>query len=125
VILVDTSIWVVSTRHKDGPEAKELGDLIDRDEVATTDVVIAEVLQGTANEAEFTLYKDKLSALHYFHSDRSTWERAAQLSFDLRRRGLPTPLADLVIATVALDNGLSVYARDDHFGRIPGLTLHP
>ena len=124
MILVDTSVWVESTRNKGGRDAAELNDLISRDEVATTDVVIAEVLQGTANEDEFAQYADKMTALHFFEAERHTWVKAAELSFRLRRRGLATPLADLVIAAVALENQLPVYAKDSHFQRIEGLALH-
>jgi hypothetical protein len=124
VILVDTSVWVKATRQKDSSEAEELDSLLDRDEVATTDVVVAEVLQGTANEAEFERYSEELQALHYFPVTRETWLKAAGLSFRLRREGQTTPLADLVIATVALENDLEVYAVDSDFARVPGLRLH-
>jgi predicted nucleic acid-binding protein len=124
VILVDTSVWVRATRQKDGPEASELDMLLDRDEVATTDVVIAEVLQGTANDGEFQRYSEEMEALHYFPVTRETWLRAAALSAQLRHIGQTTSLADLVIATVALEHDLEVYAVDSDFARVPELRLH-
>lgn len=124
MILVDTSIWVESTRRKDGQHALELDALLSRDEVATTEIVIAEVLQGTATEQEFAQYSNRMESLHYFPAERETWVRAAKLSFQLRRLGFTTPLADLVIAAVALENGLDVYTVDPHFERISGLRLH-
>ena len=50
--------------------------------------------------------------------------RAARLSFDLKRTGLTTALSDLLIAAVALENDLEVYAIDSDFERVPGLKLH-
>jgi predicted nucleic acid-binding protein len=124
VILVDTSVWVRATREKDGAVAAALDSLIDGDEVATTDVVIAEVLQGTSTTGEFQAYTEKMEALHYFPMDKQTWVRAAELSFRLRRQGMATPLADLAIATIALDNDLEIFAVDNHFQRVPGLRIH-
>ena len=124
MILVDTSIWIESTRYKAGAVAAELDALLSRDEVATTDFVMAEVLLGTATEDEFLRYADRLAALHYFPANTATWVRAAETSFRLRRQGLATPLSDLVIATVALENNLLLYAKDDHFHRVSGLLLH-
>jgi hypothetical protein len=123
VILVDTSVWVRATQQKGGAVAIELDALIDADEVATTDLVIAEVLQGTSSRREFEEYAGKMEALHYFPMDRDTWFRTGELSFQLRRKGMATPLADLAIAIVALDNDLEVYAVDSHFERVPGLRL--
>jgi predicted nucleic acid-binding protein len=124
MILVDTSVWVKATQQKNGRVAVELDSLINNDEVATTDIVIAEVLQGTSTRDEFAQYAGKLDALHHFPMDRETWLHAAELSFDLRRRGLATPLTDLAIATVALDNDLEVYTTDSHFDRVPGLRIY-
>jgi tRNA(fMet)-specific endonuclease VapC len=124
VILVDTSVWVRATQQKGGPVAVELDGLIDADQVATIDLVIAEVLQGTSSVSEFEEYAGKMDALHYFEMDRETWLKAGKLSFELRRQGLATPLADLAIAAVALDNDLEIYAVDSHFERVPGLRLH-
>jgi predicted nucleic acid-binding protein len=124
LILVDSSIWIDADREPDSPANSELVALIRQDEVAYTEVVMAEVLQGAPTEAKFRDLLDKMTALHFFPADRRTWLDAAQLSFRLRRRGLATPLADLVIAQVALENGLTVYASDGHFGRVDGLALH-
>jgi predicted nucleic acid-binding protein len=124
LILVDTSIWVRALRSKRSSEAQELDRLIELDEVAITDMVAAEVLQGARTESDFQRLEDKLDALHFFHADEETWLRAARLSFDLKRRGLKTPLSDLVIAQVALDNDLTLFAVDAHFERVDTLSLH-
>jgi predicted nucleic acid-binding protein len=104
--------------------ADELRLLIERDEVATTDVIIAEVLHGAKTEEDFAEWSDTLEALHFFPGGQETWRTAAHISFELRTQGLITPLADLVIASVALENGLAVYAIDEHFSRVQGLRLH-
>jgi predicted nucleic acid-binding protein len=124
VILVDTSVWIRWDRDKDLPEAQELNRLIDEDEVATTGLVIAEVLQGTRSDAHFQRMKLDMEGLHYFEADQEAWQRAAEMSFKLRRVGRATPLSDLIVAAVALENDLEVYAVDEHFTRVAGLRLH-
>jgi predicted nucleic acid-binding protein len=124
VILVDSSIWIAADRRPDSIEARELVSLLARYEVATTDVVIAEVLQGAPTELKLHQLIDTMSGLHFFHAEAASWLRAGELSFQLRRRGLTTALSDLIIAQVALDNELPVYAIDSDFERVPGLQLH-
>ena len=98
--------------------------MVELDEVAITDFVTAEVLQGAIDEAEYEELADKLDAVHFFHATEETWLRAARRSFELMKRGLPTPLSDLVIAEVAMEYGLAVYTLDEHFERVDGLKLH-
>jgi predicted nucleic acid-binding protein len=124
MILVDSSIWVRALRRGDSPERRELDALLDADQVAITDVVAAEVLQGAGSEEEFEEFAGRLDALHYFHADEALWLRAARLSFDLKRQGMTTALSDVVVAAVALENDLEVYSIDSDFQRIPGLRLY-
>lgn len=39
----------------------------------------------------------------------------------LKRQGTPIPTNDIWIAALALQHGLKIYTRDQHFERIPGL----
>ena len=124
MILIDTSVWVKALRRQPSPERIAVQALIDQDVAATTDLVIAEVLQGASSEEDFQKLAARMEGMHYFHATGEMWVKAATLSFQLKRRGLITPLADLVIATVARENELEVYATDDHFERVPGLGLY-
>jgi predicted nucleic acid-binding protein len=85
---------------------------------------MAELLQGSGVESEFNNWTSRFAGLHYYEATHDTWTRAARASFQLIRRGLTTALSDLVIAQVALDNDLSVFATDTDFERVPGLKLH-
>lgn len=124
MILVDTSVWIESWTRRGEAERLELLAILDRDELATTGLVLAEVLQGAASEREYEDLRERLLASHFFGDSQDTWERAARLSFDLLRRGQQTPLSDIVIAVVALENDLDVYTNDLHFDRVPGLRRH-
>jgi tRNA(fMet)-specific endonuclease VapC len=48
--------------------------------------------------------------------------RYAEIVDALRRRGKPIPTNDLWIAAIALEHGLLLYTRDEHFGAVPGLA---
>jgi predicted nucleic acid-binding protein len=124
VILIDTSIWVEADRHPSSVDGRELRDLIDRDEVATTDIVVAEVLQGAPTDQKFRELARRLEGAHFFHASRGTWSAAARLSFELRRQGQATGLSDLLVASVALENDLPIYAIDTDFQRVPQLKLY-
>jgi len=124
LVLVDTSVWIESVRRPKSAVADELRMLLEKDEAATTEVVVAEVLQGARTEKDFADWSDRMDAPHFFPSSLELWRKAAQMAFELRIKGLTTPLADLVIAAVALENDLSLYSVDDHFSRVPGLRQH-
>jgi predicted nucleic acid-binding protein len=124
VILVDTSVWIDWSNDKTCGQAIELDRLLGADEVATTDLIMAEVLQGARTQALFDDWLETMDALHYLPVTQAIWQRAARVSFDLRRQGLATALSDLLVAQVALDNELPVFATDTDFQRVPGLSLH-
>ena len=124
MILVDTSAWVEAMKRQGREIKAEIDSLIAADEVATTEIIIAELLQGSRTEEEYRDWQETLDALHYFPTDRDIWERAARISYELRRRGQTTGLSDLVIAVIALDNDLPIYAIDTDFVRVPGIKLH-
>jgi predicted nucleic acid-binding protein len=124
LILVDTSAWIEWSNDAEGEVAIELDRLLAADDVATTDMVIAEILQGSRTQPIFDDWILKLEGPHYFGTAKETWLRAAALSFQLMRRGQTTALSDLLIAQVALDNDLTVFATDTDFERVPGLKLH-
>jgi len=124
MILVDTSAWIDADKKPDSREGRELVRLMAGYEVATTGLVVAELLQGATSDSQFADLASKLSALDYYDANKETWLRAAELSYQLKKRGMITPLSDLVIAAVALENNLPVYATDNHFSRVPGLVRH-
>jgi predicted nucleic acid-binding protein len=124
LILVDTSVWLQADKRDGRRESLELVAIMRRNELATTGQVMAEILQGAISEKDFDDWTDRLAGLHFFPDSRETWQVAGRMSFDLRRRGMTTPLADLLIAAVALENDLEVYTRDPHFDRVSGLRRY-
>ena len=87
-------------------------------------VVLAELIRGcrTAKEAEATT--SRLAGLRFIETAFSTWQRAGEPSFGLRRKGITLPLSDLVIAALALEHRVEIYTLDPHFKAVPGLALY-
>ena len=121
--LVDTSVWIDYFRRPDSNEGDELDALLKRRAVSTCGVVMAEILQGSLNENEFEVFRERLKGLHYLETDDAAYVEAGRLSFALRKRGRTIPLTDALIAVLAIRYGQSLWTRDAHFRNIPGLKL--
>ncbi len=123
-VVVDTSQWVQYFRTGASAEAAEVDRLLALAEVVMVGVVYAELLCGARDETQFRALDEQLDALPFFEMTNTIWRDTGRILSDLQRRGLTIPLPDAVIAALALEHGLEVYTRDDHFQRIPELELH-
>ncbi|MCL2287233.1 MAG: PIN domain-containing protein [Firmicutes bacterium] len=77
-----------------------------------------EILQGAKDEHEFTKLKLYLSSIRIFLLPEAivTYEKAAALYFNLRRRGVtPRSVLDILIALTAIENGLYLLHNDKDF----------
>ena len=123
-VVVDTSQWVQYFRVAASAEAAEVRRLLALGEVVMIGVVYAELLRGARDETQFRALEEQLDALPFLEMTTATWRDTGRILGDLRRRGSAISLPDAAIAALALEQGLQVYTRDDHFQRIPGLELH-
>lgn len=118
MILADTSAWIELLRATGSPIHLRLKTVLDeRAELATTDVVMMEVLAGAKDRAE----RDWLRRLLYGNrflgvNGPADYESAAEL-YRLCRRGGETPrqLTDCLIAIVAMRNEAELLACDTDF----------
>ena len=124
MVIVDSNVWIHWLRTPDTAIGRELGRLLDEEQVAMVGVVLAEVLQGARGQVEFDRLHSLLEVLPFLETSKDTWVRAGALSLQLRIEGKLTPLTDLVIAALALEGGHQVYSLDEHFQRVPGLRLY-
>jgi predicted nucleic acid-binding protein len=60
---------------------------------------------------------------HIFHVSGRTPALYAEIYYDLEQRGVKIPVNDVWIAAVAVESGLPLLARDEHFTRVNGLTV--
>ena len=122
MILVDTSVWINLFRYRRTGPTKPLRELLDaRNGFSVTPVIVQEILQGAADEREFTLLQDYFSTQPMLMPDDAlrTHCGAARLYFDCRRQGFtPRSTIDCFIAQIALEHRASLLHDDRDFQRI-------
>ncbi len=121
MILVDTSVWVDFLRGADSPQRHRLHDLIeDEQQLATTGIVLTEVLQGIHRERDLAAVRERLLRLPVYHPRGvETWLHAAELFRTCRRRGATVRrTVDCVIAAICIEHELVLLHKDADFDRI-------
>lgn len=132
MLLIDTSVWINVFRDHSGQVRKQLEVLIAGRDVLLTRFTQLELLQGSLNEKEWTLLSTYLEAQDYVELKASSWQAAARIYYDLRRRGLTvrSPI-DCCIAQAALENDLLLIHDDRDFVTVaqvcslPNLRFQP
>jgi len=122
-LLPDTCIWIDFLRNRETALTLQLEQALLHSEVYTCGVVLYELLQGIRNPGEDEQVRAAFEALTMLEIPAKTWIAAARLSLNLRKQGITLPLSDILIATVAVENDLTVMTVDAHFQQIPGLSL--
>jgi tRNA(fMet)-specific endonuclease VapC len=67
--------------------------------------------------------KEVLEGVRVFGGSGMTPWHYARIYCDLEKRGAVIPVNDIWIAAIALENGLPVLARDEHFSRVRGVSV--
>ena len=90
-------------------------------------MVLAELRAGfvsgtraRANEKQLAAFLRK-PPVRVLAPDEATTFQYASIYQQLRRQGTPLPTHDMWIAALALQHGLTLYARDKHFDHLPQL----
>ena len=124
MIVVDSSVWIEYLHTPDSEHGRTLDSLLDRKEALVTGVVIAEVVQGVRSDEQRTAVADYLLRLPYGDLSKDGWLQVGELAYQMRKQGQTSGLADLAIASVAIEGGHELYTLDADFDRVPGLVLH-
>lgn len=120
MILADTSAWVEFLRATGSDANLRLRALIEGDQLATTDVVLMEVLAGARDDG----HRDRLRALlarceFVPVTGPRDYEDAADVYRACRQAGHTVrALTDCLIASVAMRAGVSVLHADRDFDAI-------
>lgn len=114
--LIDTSAWIFALRKKPIEAIQNrVDELLEAGSVAIIGLIRLELLGGTKTETEFRRLGRRLSALIYLQTTAAMWDRASQLLFDLRRRGVTIPPTDALIAACSIDADAVLVHADAHF----------
>jgi len=118
MILVDSSAWVEFLRATGSPAHLRLRSALqDGLELASTDVIVMEILAGARDDADRDRLRRLLHGLEFLAVEGpSDYESAAEL-YRLCRRGGETPrkLTDCLIAAVAIRNEVALLCEDADF----------
>jgi len=124
-ILIDTNIY--SYALKGDPDT--IAVLQKAQKIGISAISIGELISGfkggnreSLNRAELEEFLDS-PRVHIYGIDEDTAEFYADILNRLRENGKPIPTNDIWIASVALQHGLKVFSKDQHFKHISGLML--
>jgi predicted nucleic acid-binding protein len=81
------------------------------------------ILKARNPAAAFQRCMELFVGLQVFHGSGKTPIHYALIYHDLERRGKMIPINDIWIAAIALETGLPILARDEHFSRVKGLSV--
>jgi len=129
-LLADTSAWVEFLRATGSPVNLHLRQALEQDvEVATTEVVVMEVLAGAKDEADRDELRQLLYGCAFLSVDGpADYEQAAEIYRACRRGGETIrKLSDCLIAAVAIRTGAELLHLDADFpaiARYAPLRLH-
>ncbi len=118
MVLIDSSVWVDYLGGSNTPQSNLLARyLAERWPIATTGVILQELLQGTRDVRQ--VLANRLSRLNYLRADKRTHIRAADIHRKARACGTTIPTADALIAATAIEHGASILTSDRaHFEAI-------
>jgi predicted nucleic acid-binding protein len=121
-LFVDTSVWSLALR-RDAPaptqEVRELARAHDAGEtVATTGLVLQELLQGFSGPRAREQIVERFSALPFLSPERGDHIEAAVLRNTCRGSGIQICTIDALLAQLCIHHDLTLLTADDDFRRI-------
>lgn len=115
--LADTSVWIDYFNGVSNWQSERLDALLGSEVVAMGDLILAEVLQGFRNAADYLRAKSLLTTLPFF--SLAGYERALATADNyrlLRKRGVTIrKTVDVFIATACLDYDFELLHNDRDF----------
>jgi predicted nucleic acid-binding protein len=117
LILVDTSVWIDYFRGAITAQTEKLDKLLGHEPLAVGDLILAEVLQGFADERDFNVARKLLTSLKVVDlGGREVSIQAARNFRALRSHGVTVhKTIDTLIATRCIEGGYDLLHRDRDF----------
>lgn len=114
MILLDTSV-LVSYIKRPTPAVREVFASLD---CAVCGIIRAEILHGARSPEDVSKLKAALDCFTCLPTDESIWDVLGQHLATLRAAGLPMPIQDSLIATLAIHHNAELWTYDNHFASI-------
>ncbi|MDO9308331.1 MAG: PIN domain nuclease [Deltaproteobacteria bacterium] len=122
IVIADTTVWIHFLRGSGIRFQERLVPLIMADRLATTPVIIMEILRGAKTQREYDMLSKDLAALRCFDVSAKVWQRACKLGYALRHKGINAPLTDTLIVAVSQEHDALLLHDDRHFEMIAAAT---
>jgi predicted nucleic acid-binding protein len=124
-LFVDTSVWSLAFRRdapRSTPEVEALSQAIEGGhEIATTGLVLQELLQGFAGPRAREQIVASFAALPFLSPDRDDHIQAAGLRNRCRRAGIQIGTIDAILGQLCVRYGLILLSTDEDF---VGMAAH-
>ena len=121
-VLLDTNVIIAFFSGEKGV-SKQFADA----EVFVSSTVLGELYYGARKSAHAAANLARIeqfaSSIQVLNCDAATAQLYGNIKDRLRSRGRPIPENDIWIAAVALQHGLPLATRDDHFKEVDGLRV--
>jgi len=114
-VLIDTSAWIDFFRNTNGVVGDIVSNLIRDDKAYLTGPIIAELLHGVRGKQEASQLNLLFTTIPYVKVSQDDWIKTGNTLLKLRQKGLSIPLTDVLIASIAVKNKLTVLTLDKHF----------
>ncbi len=117
MIVVDSSVWIDYFNGTESAAAERLDGLLGVTRLAVGDIILAEVLQGFRDDAQYKLARQTMIALPVFEMLGQTMAiRSAENYRSLRERGITIrKTLDVIIATYCIEHDHSLLFEDKDF----------
>lgn len=131
MLLVDSSVWIDTLRAVQSDATRFVAGRDEHDELATTGVIVQEVLQGTRTDRHYEAFRERFWGMLILEPrEISSYEVAAQLYRRARAKGLTIRKPnDCLIAALALEHGAMLVHNDRDFLALaqvePALLVYP
>lgn len=119
--IADTTVWIEYFRQKD-KVVDFIDKALDSGCLAIMGPIITELLQGIKSAGESALMLSCIDAIPNIETPMQIWVNAGILSNELRQHGVTLPLADVLIAAAAIENGLTIITYDKQFSYFKGVS---
>jgi predicted nucleic acid-binding protein len=120
--LIDTSVWSEALQRKSNTLNSSqilLSRLInDENEIFLTGIILQEILSGITNHKLFNEIKVILTEFPYLDATKADYIYAAELRNISKSKGISTGSFDFLIASIAIQNNLTLVTTDKDFTHI-------